>query len=69
MSDGAGSVKAGFRQPGAFRAADSENGRDALSEAWATRDAARLPGRAKEGLPQHWKSASMVSLRRGERAV
>jgi len=48
VSDGAGSVKAGFRQPGAFRAADSENDRDALSETWASRDAARLPGRAKE---------------------
>ena len=50
MSDGAGSVKAGFRQPGAFRAADSENDRDALSETWASRDAARLQGRAKERL-------------------
>jgi hypothetical protein len=50
VSDGAGSVKAGFRQPGAFRAADSENDRDALSETWASRDAARLQGRAKERL-------------------
>ena len=50
MGNGTGSVKASFCQPGACRAADSENDRDALDEPRSSRDATRLRGRAEERL-------------------
>ena len=49
MRDGARSVEPSFCQPGAAGAADPENDRDALKEARASGDAARLLSRAEEG--------------------
>ena len=60
MRDGAGSAKPSFRQPGTGGAADPEDDGDALKEARATRDAARLLSRAKE-----WLAATLEERQHG----